>query len=105
MYVDVYGYVYVYGNGLERIERTFTGNGNDCEREEGKVSEHIFKTIELTGSSEQGVQHAIENAIERATKSVRHMRWFEVTEVRGHIEESRIRHWQVTLKIGFALED
>jgi len=69
------------------------------------VSEHVFKTIELTGSSQKGVQHAIENAIERAAKSVRQMRWFEVTEIRGHIDDGRIAHWQVSLKIGFTLEE
>lgn len=69
------------------------------------MSEHVFKTIELTGSSQKGVQHAIENAIERAAKSVRQMRWFEVTEIRGHIDDGRIAHWQVSLKIGFTLEE
>ena len=69
------------------------------------MSEHVFKTIELTGSSQKNVEHAIENAIERASKTIRQMRWFEVSEIRGHIEDSRIAHWQVTLKIGFTLED
>jgi len=74
-------------------------------RRRQQVSEHVFKSIELTGSSEEGVQHAIENAIQRASKTIRQMRWFEVSEIRGHIEDSRIAHWQVTVKIGFTLED
>lgn len=69
------------------------------------MSSHVYKSIELTGSSPEGIQQAIENAIERASKSVDTLRWFEVIETRGHIENGRIAHWQVTLKAGFRLED
>lgn len=72
---------------------------------EGIVSEHVFKIIELTGSSQTSMEHAVEKAIKRASETVRQMRWFEVTSVRGHIEDSRIAHWQVTVKIGFTLEE
>jgi len=69
------------------------------------MSNHVYKSIELTGSSPNGMQEAIENAIARAAKSVHNMRWFEVTDTRGHIEDGQIAHWQVTLKVGFTLED
>lgn len=69
------------------------------------MSNHVYKTVELTGSSPHGMQAAIENAIARAAKTVRNMRWFEVTGTRGYIEEGGIAHWQVTLKVGFTLED
>jgi dodecin len=67
--------------------------------------EHVYKQIEIVGSSTKGVEDAIKTAVSRASKSVRNMRWFVVTETRGHIEKGKIAHWQVTLKIGFTLED
>jgi flavin-binding protein dodecin len=66
---------------------------------------HVYKLIELTGSSPKGIEDAVNNAIDRASKTVRNMRWFEVTETRGHIENGKVGHWQVTLKIGFTLDD
>ncbi len=63
-----------------------------------------IKKIELTGSSTEGMQQAIENAIERASQTIKHMRWFEVVETRGHIEDGKIAHWQVTIKVGFTIE-
>lgn len=69
------------------------------------MSAHIYKKIELTGSSENSIQEAIENAIARASKSLHDMRWFEVVETRGHIDEGKIAHWQVTIKVGFTLEE
>jgi flavin-binding protein dodecin len=66
---------------------------------------HVYKTLELTGSSTTGSDDAIRTAIAKAAKSVRHMDWFEVVETRGHIENGQIAHWQVTIKIGFRLED
>jgi flavin-binding protein dodecin len=68
------------------------------------MSEHIYKKIELVGSSPNGFEAAVKNALTRAEKTIRNMRWFEVTETRGHIEDGRIGHWQVTLKVGFTLE-
>ena len=68
-------------------------------------SNNVYKLIELTGSSPYGIEDAVNNAINRASKSVRNMRWFEVTETRGHIENGKIGHWQVTVKVGFTLED
>ena len=69
------------------------------------MSEHIYKKIELTGSSSQSIEDAVAKAVAKASKSVRNMRWFEITETRGHIEDGRIAHWQVTIKIGFTLDD
>ena len=68
------------------------------------MSEHVYKKTEIVGSSSVGMQDAIERAVARAAKSVRNMRWFEVVETRGHIENQQIAHWQVTVKIGFTLE-
>ena len=68
------------------------------------MSEHIYKKIELVGSSPIGFEEAVKNALIRAKKTIRNMRWFEVTETRGHIESGKIDHWQVTLKVGFTLE-
>jgi dodecin len=69
------------------------------------MSNHVYKKIELVGSSRDGVEAAVENALARAEKTVRNMRWFEVTETRGHIENGKIDHWQVTVKVGFTLDD
>jgi dodecin len=68
------------------------------------MSEHIYKKIELVGSSPNGFEQAVKNALVRAEKTIRNMRWFEVTETRGHIENGKVDHWQVTLKVGFTLE-
>jgi len=67
--------------------------------------EHVYKITELTGSSPKSLEDAITTAVARASKTLRNLRWFEVTETRGHIEKGKIAHWQVTLKIGFTLED
>ena len=69
------------------------------------MSNHVYKAIELTGSSPDGIQPAIENAIKRAGQTIHNLRWFEVTETRGHIEGGNISHWQVTLKAGFRLDE
>lgn len=68
------------------------------------MNEHVYKTIELTGSSADGLEDAVRNAISRAHKTIHNMRWFEVIETRGHIEAGEIGHWQVTLKVGFTLD-
>ncbi|MGE9290483.1 MAG: dodecin [Puniceicoccales bacterium] len=66
--------------------------------------DHTYKKIEITGSSSVSQQKAIENAVAKAAESVRNMRWFEVVETRGHIDDQKIAHWQVTIKIGFTLD-
>lgn len=67
------------------------------------MTDHVYKKIELTGSSSIGLQQAIENAVNQASHSIDNMRWFEVVETRGHIEAGRVAHWQVTIKVGFTL--
>lgn len=66
---------------------------------------HVYKSIELTGSSPKSVEDAIAGAIAKASKTVRNMHWFQVVETRGHIVEGKVAHYQVTLKVGFTLED
>jgi len=69
------------------------------------MPEHVYKKIELTGSSTTSMEDAVQNAIARAAKTVHNMRWFEVVETRGDIDDGKVAHWQVTLKIGFTLDD
>lgn len=69
------------------------------------MSEHVYKTIEVTGSSEVGIQPAIENAVGKVAETVHSLRWFEVIDTRGHIDSGVIAHWQVTLKVGFTLDE
>lgn len=66
--------------------------------------DNVYKTTEIVGSSADGVEDAVRGAIAKASGSLRHMRWFEVSEIRGHIEDDAIGHWQVTVKIGFTME-
>ena len=68
------------------------------------MSDHIYKKIELVGSSPNGIEDAVNNAITRAGKTIRNMRWFEVAEVRGHLEDNKVAEWQVTVKVGFTLD-
>ncbi len=67
--------------------------------------DHTYKIIEITGSSETSIEDAIQRAVTRATQTLKHLRWFEVVQTRGHIENGKVHHYQVTLKIGFALEE
>lgn len=69
------------------------------------MSNHVYKLTELTGSSPVSSDEAVRNAIARAAKTIRNMRWFEVTETRGQIDSGGVAHWQVTVKIGFTLDD
>lgn len=69
------------------------------------MSEHVYKIIELVGSSKTSIEGAIESALARAQKTVHHMDWFEVAETRGHIVDGKVGHYQVVLKVGFRLED
>jgi flavin-binding protein dodecin len=66
--------------------------------------DHVYKVMELVGSSEKSIEDAVQNAVSRASKTIRDMKWFEVVQTRGHIEDGAVRHYQVTLKIGFTLE-
>lgn len=66
---------------------------------------HIYKVVELVGSSPNSIEDAIQAAISRASETIHHLRWFEVVETRGHVENGKIRHYQVMLKVGFTVED
>lgn len=68
------------------------------------MSDHVYKKLELVGSSPASIEEAVANALSRAAKTIRNMRWFEVTETRGHIENGKISHWQVTVNVGFTLD-
>jgi dodecin len=68
------------------------------------MSDHVYKSVEITGTSPDSVQAAIDNAIAKAGETLRHLDWFEVLGVRGHLEDGRVAHYQVTLKVGFRLE-
>lgn len=67
------------------------------------MPEHIYQKIELTGSSSVSIQQAIENAVAKASESIKTMRWLEVVETRGHIDNGKVAHWQVTIKVGYTL--
>jgi dodecin len=69
------------------------------------MSNHVYKTLELVGSSAVSSDDAVKTAVMRASATVRNLRWFQVTETRGHIEDGQIAHWQVTIKVGFTLEE
>ena len=69
------------------------------------MSEHTYKVVELVGSSSQGTDKAIQNAITRAAKTLRNLDWFEVVETRGHLVDRKVAHWQVKIKIGFRMEN
>ncbi len=68
------------------------------------MADHVYKSVELTGSSDTTVDDAVRNAIARASKTLHSLRWFEVTSVRGGIENGALAHWQVTMKVGFTLD-
>lgn len=68
------------------------------------MTNHVYKTLELTGSSTVSIEDAIKRAIAKAAETMHHLQWFEVVETRGHIENGSVAHWQVTLKLGFRLD-
>lgn len=69
------------------------------------MSEHVYKIVKLVGSSPNGIEPAIDNAIAKAGDSIRHIRWFEVEETRGHVEDGKVAHYQVVLQVGFTLDE
>jgi dodecin len=70
-----------------------------------RMHDHVYKIIELVGSSETSIEDAIQTAVTRASSTMRNIRWFEVVETRGHIVEGKVQHYQVTLKVGFTLDE
>lgn len=69
------------------------------------MNDHVYKVVELVGSSETSIEDAIQTAIKRASQTLRNMRWFEVVQTRGHVEDGEVHHYQVVLKAGFTLEE
>ena len=69
------------------------------------MNEHVYKTIELTGSSKTGTDGAIRNAIAKASKTLRNLDWFQVVDTRGYVNNGQVEYWQVTIKLGFRLSD
>ncbi|MGW1674302.1 dodecin [Streptomyces sp. NPDC002324] len=69
------------------------------------MTDHVYRVTEIVGSSDESVDHAIRNGVARAAQTLRNLDWFEVTQVRGHIEDGQIAHYQVGLKVGFRLDD
>lgn len=68
------------------------------------MSDHVYKLLELTGSSSVSIEEAVSTAIAKAHETVRNIHWFTITETRGHVVDGRVTHWQVSLKIGFTLD-
>ncbi|MBC7277638.1 dodecin [Nocardioides sp.] len=69
------------------------------------MSAHTYRVTEIVGTSEVGLDDAIRNGLSRASQTLRHLDWFEVTQIRGHVDEGDIQHFQVGLKVGFRMED
>ena len=69
------------------------------------MDDHVYRVIELVGTSETSIDEAVNAAIARAHKTIRNLRWFEIMRTTGHIEDGKVRHFQVTLKVGFTMED
>ena len=68
------------------------------------MEDHVYKTLELTGTSSESIEAAIQNAITRASQTIRNIRWFEVCQTRGTVDKAKIMRWQVTMKVGFTLD-
>ncbi|MFP5076469.1 dodecin [Rhizobium sp. YIM 134829] len=69
------------------------------------MSQHVYKKLEVVGSSEVSVEDAIQRAISRSAETVKNIEWFEVSEIRGHVVDAKVGHYQVTLKLGFRVEE
>jgi flavin-binding protein dodecin len=69
------------------------------------MKDHVYKLIELTGTSTTSIEDAVDGAIKRAHKTVKQLKWFQVIETRGNIDKGKVQHWQVTIKVGFTVED
>ncbi|MFT0851679.1 dodecin [Achromobacter sp. F4_2707] len=69
------------------------------------MNNHVYKSVELTGSSTTSIEDAVNTAIARASNTLRNINWFEVVETRGHVKEGKVAYWQVTIKVGFTLDE
>jgi flavin-binding protein dodecin len=72
--------------------------------QEGIMDDHVYRVIQIVGSSEIGIEDAVQRAVARASQTLHNLRWFEVVETRGHVEDGKVSHYQVTLKIGFTID-
>jgi flavin-binding protein dodecin len=99
------------GTGAAGARSVGTQRRDVPQRKRGKLimptaeHDHVYKILDLVGSSETSIEDAIKNAVSRAAKTIREMKWFEVVQTRGHIENGAVRHYQVTLRVGFTLEE
>jgi flavin-binding protein dodecin len=84
---------------------TFKESGLATGSRENVMPDHVYRIIEIAGSSEKSIEDAIQNAVGRASRTLRQVGWFEVVETRGHIQDGKVAHYQVALKVGFTLED
>jgi flavin-binding protein dodecin len=82
--------------------RVYPGRSTRLQRKQ--MTHHVYKTLELTGSSPIGIEDAVQTALAKASETVRNIQWFEVIETRGHVTDGKVAHWQVTVKAGFTLE-
>ena len=69
------------------------------------MKDHTYKLVEIVGTSTSGIEDAVSNALQRAGQTIKNMRWFQIIETRGEIDQNKVSHWQITLKIGFTIED
>ena len=69
------------------------------------MTDHVYRVTEIVGTSPDGIDQAVRNGIERATRTLRHLDWFEVQDIRGQLVDGAVAHWQVTVKLGFRMED
>jgi flavin-binding protein dodecin len=90
---------------LRRSPRSRNRRVSGKRPQEAEMTDHVYRVTEIVGSSPDGVDAAIRNGIERAARTIRHIDWFEVTQVRGFVEEGQVGYFQVGLKVGFRLED
>jgi|OpeIllAssembly_1097287.scaffolds.fasta_scaffold74748_2 hypothetical protein len=86
---------------LNKSTKTFFKN----KKKGNSMSDQVYKIIEIVGTSTKSIEDAVNNALEKASKTVRGMSWFQVIETRGHIEKQKLTKWQVVIKVGFSLED
>jgi flavin-binding protein dodecin len=79
--------------------------GNQRPARRLSMTEHVYKTIELTGASKVGIDDAVKKAVAKAAKTLHNLRWFQITEIRGNVDGGAVSNWQVSLKVGFTLDD
>jgi flavin-binding protein dodecin len=88
---------------VERIIPSRIGDENYL-RGKAPMKDHVYKTLEITGSSDKGIEDAVNTAVAKANETVRNIHWFEVVETRGYVENGSVSYWQVSIKLGFKLE-